>query len=166
MSWKPSEVWLLDLLRADVGGHDDDGVAEVHLAALGIREMALLHDLQQHVVDLGMGLLDLVEDDDRVRAAAQGFGQLTGIVVADVTGRRADQAAGGVALHELGHVELDERFLAAEHELGQRLGQLGLADAGRAQEHEGADRALRVLEPGARPAHGLGDGTGWLHPAR
>ena len=29
-----------DQLRADVGGHDDDGVAEVHLAAAGIGQMA------------------------------------------------------------------------------------------------------------------------------
>ncbi len=33
----------------------------------------------------------------------------------------------------------------------------GLADAGRAEEDEDADRALRILEPGARPADGLGE---------
>ncbi len=109
-----------------------------------------------------MGLLDLVEDHDRVRAAAQGFGQLAGVVVADVAGRGADQAAGGVAFHELGHVELDQGVLAAEHELGQGLGQLGLADAGRAEEDEGTDRAARVLQAGARPPDGLGDGLDGL----
>ncbi len=149
---------FLDLFRADVGGHHDDGVAEIHRAALGVREMAFFHDLQEHVVDFGVGLLDLVEDHDGVRAAAQGFGQLTGIVVADVSGRRADQAAGGMAFHELGHVQLDQGFLAAEHELGQGLGQLGLANAGRTEEHERADRALRVFQPGACPPHRLGDG--------
>jgi len=41
-----------------------------------------------------------------------------------------------VALHELAHVDLDQCVFAAEHELGERLGQLGLADAGRAQEDE------------------------------
>jgi hypothetical protein len=47
--------------------------------------------------------------------------------------------------------------LVVEQELGQRLGQLGLADAGGAEEQERADRPVRVLQPGARAAHGLGD---------
>ena len=120
--------------------------------------MAFLHDLQEHVVQFGMGLFDLIKDNDRVRAAAQGFGQLAGILVADISGRRTHQAAGGMAFHELGHVELDEGFLAAKHELGQGLGQLGLADAGGAEEHERTDRTLWVFEPGARAPHRLGDG--------
>jgi hypothetical protein len=49
--------------------------------------------------------------------------------------------------------------LVVEQELGERLGQLGLADAGRAQEHERADRPVRVLQAGARAAHGVGDGV-------
>ena len=36
-------------------------------------------------------------------------------------------------------------LLVVEQELGQRARQLGLADAGRAQEDERADRPLRVL---------------------
>ncbi len=47
--------------------------------------------------------------------------------------------------------------VVAEQELGERLGQLGLADAGRAQEDERARRALRVLEPGPGAADRLGD---------
>ena len=44
-----------------------------------------------------------------------------------------------------------------EHELGQRARQLGLADAGRAEEEEGADRAIGVLQAGARAAQRVGD---------
>ena len=62
-----------------------------------------------------------------------------------------------MALHELAHVDLDQRVFGAEHELGQRLGQLGLADAGGPQEDEGADRPLGILQAGARAADGLGD---------
>ena len=50
------------------------------------------------------------------------------------------------------------RALVVEQEAGQRLGQLGLADAGRAEEHERADRPVRILQPGARAAHRLRDG--------
>jgi hypothetical protein len=51
-----------------------------------------------------------------------------------------------VLLHVLGHVERDHRRLVAEQELGERAGELGLPDAGRAQEDErplGASGSLR-----------------------
>ena len=82
----------------------------------------------------------------RVRLAAHRLGELAALVVADVARRRADQPRDGVLLHVLGHVDADHRVLVAEQELGQRAGQLGLADAGRAQEDERAGRPLRVLE--------------------
>ena len=121
---------LGELLRADVAGHDDDRVAEVDAAALRIGQVAVLEDLEQDVEDLGVGLLDLVEEHDRVALAPHRLGQLAALVEADVAGRGADQARHVVALHELAHVDLDERVLAAEHELGERSGELGLADAG------------------------------------
>ena len=132
-------------------------VAEVDPAALGVRQVPVLEDLEQDVEDLRVGLLDLVEQDDAVALAADRLGQLAALVEADVAGRRADEPAHVVALHELAHVDLDERVLAAEHELGERLGELGLPDAGRAEEDERADRALRVLEAGAGAADGLRD---------
>ena len=49
------------------------------------------------------------------------------------------------------------RSSLAEQRLGQRPGQLGLADAGRAEEQEAADRPVRVAQPGAGAAHRLGD---------
>ena len=102
--------------------------------------MPVLEDLEEDVEHLRMGLLDLVEQHDRVALAADRLGELATLVEPDVAGRRADQPADVVALHELAHVDLDERVLAAEHELGERLGQLRLPDAGRAEEDERADR--------------------------
>ncbi len=43
-------------------------------------------------------------------------------------------------------------MLVVEQEIGERLGELGLADAGRTQEHERADRPVRILQPRARTA--------------
>ena len=94
---------------------------------------------------------------DRVGLAPDRLGQLAALFEADVAGRRADEAADVVPLHELAHVDLDQGVLAAEHELGEGLGQLGLADAGRAQEDERADRALGILQAGPGAADGLGD---------
>ena len=42
--------------------------------------------------------------------------------------------------------------------VGERLGELGLADAGGAEEHERADRPVRILQAGAGAAHGLRHG--------
>ena len=77
--------------RADVRGHDDHGVAEVDRAALAVGQPPVVEHLQQDVEDLGVRLLDLVEQHDGVRAAAHGLGELPALLVADVAGRRADE---------------------------------------------------------------------------
>ena len=46
-------------------------------------------------------------------------------------------------------------MLVVEHELGERARELGLADAGRPEEDERADRPVRILQPGARAAQGV-----------
>ena len=147
-----------DHIGAYVGGHDDQGVAEIHFAAAGVGEMAFFHDLQQHVVRFGVRLFHFVEDHDGIGAAADGFGKLAGVFVAYVSRRRADQAAHRVALHELRHIKLNQRFFAAKKETGQRFGEFGLAYAGGPQENEGADGALGILEAGAGAAHSFGNG--------
>ena len=61
-------------------------------------------------------------------------------------------------LHVLAHVELDQRALVAEQELGERLGGFGLPYARRAEEDERARRPLGVLEARTRPAYRLRHG--------
>ena len=58
-----------------------------------------------------------------------------------------------MALHELAHVDLDQRVLSAEHELGERLGELRLPHTSWTEEEETADRTLRILEAGASATH-------------
>ena len=79
------------------------------------------------VEHVGVGLLDLVEQHHRVGAPAHRLGELAALVVADVAGRRADQARHRVLLHVLGHVDADHVRLVVEQELGERARQLGLA---------------------------------------
>src|SRR3954454_17195276 len=71
------------------------------------------------------------------------------LVVADIARRRADQARYGVLLHVLRHVDAHHRGLGVEHELGERPRQLGLANPGRTEEQERADRSIGVLQSGA-----------------
>ncbi len=153
-----ADVRLAQVGGAEVGRHDDHGVLEVHRTALGVGQPPVLQDLEQRVEDVGVGLLDLVEEHHRERLASHGLGELAALVVPDVARRRPDEARHGVLLHVLAHVELDERALVTEEELGERLGGLGLPHARRAEEDERARRALRVLEAGTRPADRLGHG--------
>mgnify|MGYP004325234031 CR=1 FL=1 len=76
------------------------------------------------------------------------------------TGRRAEHARDGVALAELAHVEA--RHGRAEEHVADRLGRLGLADAGRAEEQEGCGRAGALAQSGARQSHGIGNGMNGL----
>src|SRR3954447_1247175 len=111
---------------------------------LAVRQPPVVHQLQERVEDVGVGLLDLVEQHHRVGPPPHRLGQLAALLVADVAGRRADQPRHRVLLHVLGHVEADDRLLGVEHQLGQALRQLGLADPGGAEEEEAADRSVRV----------------------
>ena len=142
---EPERRLLLDEARPDVRGHDDDRVLEVHPVAEAVGQMAVFEHLQQDVEDVRVRLLDLVEQHDRVGIPLHLLRELTALFVPDVSGRRANQLRHRVLLHVLGHVEADERVVAAEQEVGQRACELGLADTGRAQEDEAANRTIRVL---------------------
>src|SRR5439155_1883214 len=121
---------------------------EVDGPPLAVGQPAIVEDLEEHVEDVLVRLLDLVEEDDAVGLPPHDLGQLSALLVADVAGRGADQARDGVLLHVLGHVEADERLLAVEQELGERARELGLPDARGAEEDERADRPVRVLDAG------------------
>ena len=83
-----------------------------------------------------MGLLDLVEQHNRERLAADLFGQLATLLVAYVARRRTEQPGDRVLLAVLAHVELDQCVFVAEQELRKRLGQLGLTNTGGTGEDE------------------------------
>ena len=56
--------------------------------------------------------------------------------------------------HEFAHVDADHRRIVVEQESGECLGELGLADAGRPEEKEAAQRPVRILQACARAADG------------
>ena len=126
-----------------IGGHDDHHVAEVRLASVVVGQRAMIHDLQQDVVDVGMRLLDLVEQEYAVRLLGDRLGQLPSLVETDIARWRANQPRHGVTLHVFGHVEAQQFVAQAVSEL---LGDFGLANAGRAGKKEAADRFGRVAE--------------------
>ena len=124
------------LIFAQVGGHDDDRVLEVDGAAFVVGKTAVVEHLQQDVEHVGMGLLDLVEQHDRVGFASYRFGQLTALVVSDVSRRRTDQTADRMGLLVLAHIDPGHHRLVVEQELRERLRQLRLTHSGSAEEEE------------------------------
>ena len=93
-SWRTSasaaacDLWAsLHSSRSQIAGQDDDRVAEVHRPALAVGQASIVEQLQQDVEDLRVGLLDLVEQDDAVGPASDGFRQLAALFVADVPRR-------------------------------------------------------------------------------
>ena len=145
-------------LAAKVGRHDDHGVAEIDRAPMPVGEAPVVQHLQQQVEDVAMRLLDLVEQDHLIGPAAHRFRERPSLVVSDIARWGADEAGRGVLLHIFRHVDTDHRRLVVEQKRSERLGEFRLAHAGRAEEEEGADRTVRILEPRSCPADGVAHG--------
>src|SRR3989304_4125841 len=102
-----------------------------------------------------MGLLNLVEKDDRIGFAPHGFRELPALFLPDISRRRADEAGDRMLLHILRHIDADEVVLGIKQCLSQSLGEFSLPDTRRAEEDEGADGTARVLDTGARADDGI-----------
>uniref|UniRef100_A0A452ZKJ8 Uncharacterized protein n=1 Tax=Aegilops tauschii subsp. strangulata TaxID=200361 RepID=A0A452ZKJ8_AEGTS len=148
-----------EVLGAEVGGHDDHGVPEVHRPALPVGQPAVVQHLEERVEHRHVRLLHLVEQDHAVRPPPHLLRQLPTLLVPNIARWRSDEAGDGVLLHVLGHVDADEQVLVVEQLLGEGLGELGLAHAGRAQEEERPGGLLRPSKPRPGPQHSLGDGV-------
>ena len=103
-----------------------------------------------------MGFLDLVEQHHRVRPATHRLGELAAFLIADVSRRGADEPGDRVLLRILAHVDAHHGAFVVEKEVGQRLGQFGLAHTRGAKEEERAGRAVGVGDPGPGTAHRVG----------
>ena len=102
-----ANVGLAQILRAQVGCHDQHRVAEVGAATLCVGESTFFENLEQCVEHIWVSFLDFVKQHNRKRLATHGLGKLTAFFVAHVSRRRANQAADGVLLHVFTHVESD-----------------------------------------------------------
>ena len=142
-------------VSAEVRGHDDDRVLEVHGAALSIGQTPVIEHLQQCVEEIRVGLLNLVEQDHLIGATANSFGQRAAFIIADIAGRRANQAGNRVLLGIFRHVEPQDGRVVLEHEFGEGLCQLCLADAGRTDKQEGTYGPVGILQARPRTPHGI-----------
>ena len=148
---KAERVSFARKVEAEVRRADDDRVTKVDDAALSVGEAPLVQNLEKHVAHVSVRLLELVEEDDRVRTPPHLLGELSALVIADIARRRTDETRGRVLFLEFGHVQRDERLVIAVNLLGQHLRKMRLADARRAKEEERADRTLRIRHQRAAP---------------
>ena len=114
-----------DGLRAEVGGHDDDGVFEVHHTALAIGQAAVVQDLQEDVEDIRMGFFDFIQEDDAVWFTAYGFGELTTFIVAHIPRRSPHKAADCEFFHVFTHVDTNHGVFIVKEGFCQGFGKLG-----------------------------------------
>ena len=97
-----------------VGCDNNNRVFETNAAALRIGQTAIIKDLQQEIIDFGMRLLNFIKEDDAVGMATRGLGELPGLVKANISRRGTGQARNIMALHELGHIQLQHSFFIAK----------------------------------------------------
>ena len=85
--------------------HNQDDIAEINRLAVVIRQLAVVHNLQQNVVEVRMCLFDFVEQKHTVRMLVHAVCQQPALIEANIAGRRADETRYGVALHIFGHIK-------------------------------------------------------------
>ena len=143
----------LNFVRANVAGHHDHGIFEVHGAALTIGQTAIVQHLQEHVEDVGMGFFYLIQQNHAVGFAAHGLGQVAALFIAHIARRRANQTCNAVLFHEFAHVDADQMVFRVKQKASQRLAQLGFTHTRGAEEQERAGWAIWVRQASTRTAN-------------
>eukprot|EP00043_Microstomoeca_roanoka_P023687 m.259125 g.259125 ORF g.259125 m.259125 type:complete len:631 (-) comp34017_c0_seq1:207-2099(-) len=110
-----------------------------------VGQLPVVHDLQQDVVDIRVGLFDLVKQQHAMRMLVDAIGQKPALIEADIARRRTDQARDRVFLHVFRHVEAQQFHTQRVRQLFRHL---GLADAGRTGEQVVADRLFGLAQTG------------------
>ena len=101
-----------------------------------------------------MCLFDLIKQHHTVRAAAHGFGQLSALVMAQITRRRTQQPGSGVLLLILRHIKFEQGFFAAEPADRQRPGKSRFAHSRGAKKQHGTHGPARLAKTGAAAPDG------------
>src|SRR5262249_2322004 len=125
---------------------------------LGILQDTLIEDLVEQLQDIGMCLLNLIQQHYAVRFAPDSLGEDTAFAIANIAGWRSLQAGDSVGFLILGHIDAHQIMLAPIEDIRQRQRRLSLTNPARANEQEHTDGPTRILQPGAGGADALSDG--------
>ena len=108
--------------NADVAGHYDNGIAEIHRFAVRIGKPAFVQNLQQQIEHVRVRFFHLVEQHHAIRLFVDFFGKVAAFVVTDVSRGRADKFCGGLLVHIFGHIHSYHVAISAEKTLGKCFG--------------------------------------------
>mmetsp|Transcript_28934 Transcript_28934/g.55331 ORF Transcript_28934/g.55331 Transcript_28934/m.55331 type:complete len:350 (-) Transcript_28934:968-2017(-) len=118
-----------------------------------VSQLAVVHHLQQDVVDIWVRLFHFVQQEDTMRVLVHAVCQHATLVKAHIAGRGPDQAADRVLFHVFRHIK-------AQHfdtqRIGQLLGHFGLAHAGWTGKEVVADGFFRLAQACPRQFDGRG----------
>ena len=92
-----------------------------------------------------MGFFHLVKENNGVWLPANGFRELSSLLITHIAGRGADEPGNGEFLHILRHIDADQIAFIVKQRLRKSLCQLCLAHAGGAKEQEGTNRPVGIL---------------------
>ena len=87
-----------------------------------IGKNTVVEDLQENIEYLGVSLFDFIEEHYGIRFSSYFFGELSALVEAYVTGRRAYEFGYADFIHILGHIHSYHKAFVTEHCLGKRFG--------------------------------------------
>ena len=93
------------IIRTNVGGHDQDRVLEIHSPSLGVRDPAVVQHLKEYIEDIRMGFLHLIKKHNTIRFPADCFRQLATLIIAHISWRSTDEPRHTVLFHVLTHVD-------------------------------------------------------------
>src|SRR5260370_38192939 len=152
-----AQVFGLHITGAEVRRHDQDRVLEVDDTTFAVGEASVVHNLEHHVENVGMRLLDFVKQHHRIRTPANLLGELAAFFVTDVARSRADQAGDRMLLQDFRHVDAQQGTLVVEEKFGKGAREFSFAYTRWSQKNERADGTLGIAEPRAGTANSVGD---------
>ncbi len=97
-----------------------------------VGHVALVEDLEEQVKRARIGLLEFVEEEDRVRML---FDERRHAAL-DIHLGGTDELVNRLRCLEFAHIEPDHAIFVPEIDMGERFGGLGLSDTGRPQKQE------------------------------
>ena len=82
----------LQIRATSITGHNHYRILEVHGATLTISQTSIIHNLQQGIEDLRMGLLYLVQQNDAIGTTPYLLRQLTTFIMTNIARRATEEA--------------------------------------------------------------------------
>ena len=111
---------------------------------MGIGKSSVFEYLKQQIEDIAVGFFDLIKQKHAVGHTPYTFGQLSSLVVTDITRRRADKTRNTVLFHIFRHVKSYKKALRTEKLCGKCAAKLCFSDPTRTGKNKRSYRPARV----------------------